>query len=348
MASKCMRAFTCKGGKIVTPPKYAGEACKCSSPDCFYCAVDAARDRETCKSCRNGAYFYDGDCHASCSDVSPALVSLGTGAFKRRCIDNPFACRKGRLVQSVTGAQLDVPFGCKCPNADNTKPDANCHTCEFRAGEAGQQCTVCRNRHYLHQDRCLTSCSTVGLAPYLPSGGAGGLCIAPFVCTEGADEADGVTECSCPRSVGKGGACVSCTMSLDGPQCHRCDRESGRPFLHAGICVSACPGGGESFDGDAVNPTSQFNCTEGQTIRGQADVVQTNGGTANFGVAFKDCARECAAKNACASFVAKGNGYCELWSIAGGTLTETRSSSTHCVKKPVADAVQGLVCKDVP
>ena len=63
----------------------------------------------------------------------------------------------------------------------------------------------------------------------------------------------------------------------------------------------------------------------------------------NFGVSFADCAKDCAAKQACTSFVAKGNGYCELWSIAGPATTAS-SSSTHCIKKVAGVAVQGLVC----
>ena len=107
---------------------------------------------DTCLICRNGLYLHNGACVADCPSH---LTSSGTAQWRRRCLE-PFECKmhsgkasnKGRLVG------LNVGYGCACP----TK---NCAYCSFNAGESGSHCLQCRNKEFLFNGTCHSTCDAV-------------------------------------------------------------------------------------------------------------------------------------------------------------------------------------------
>eukprot|EP00729_Bicosta_minor_P024713 gene24713-32775_t len=135
-AGACLTKVSCKASKIVVPPKFGGEKCRCNDRNCNYC--DQSSEGEVCKICRNGFYLHGDKCVAEC----PAnLASMGSGEFKRRCAE-PFECVKGNLFEFNTGSSRGVPYACKCATADN-RFEPSCTNCNFNAGSFGQQCTRC-------------------------------------------------------------------------------------------------------------------------------------------------------------------------------------------------------------
>ena len=153
VASKCVKQYTCQSGVLALPPKYAGKACQCTDPNCKKCEV-SANGGEVCKSCRNSAFLYNGACHASCSEVDSSLIELGTSPFKRQCVEHPFTCANGKLVDAIDGTTpLDVKFGCTCPDETGLKADPNCDTCDFQAGRVAE-CKKCLNKTSLQNGAC--------------------------------------------------------------------------------------------------------------------------------------------------------------------------------------------------
>jgi len=235
---KCATKFTCKAGKVVTPPKYAGTACGCNDKNCNNCATTA--DGEICKSCRNSKFLFNEVCHDACADVKGEtdLISMGTGAFKRRCFADPFSCIKGYFHDPTSGERIDTPHACRCPNKQGTKLEPNCHTCEFNKGGHGE-CTICKGRKLMHNGECLDSCEGTGLAKYLPSGQKGGVCRPAFECVGGVDQSNGESGgCECPRKLEY---CADCVYGDAGHACTKCSPDSKRPYLHNGGCVKVCP-----------------------------------------------------------------------------------------------------------
>lgn len=162
VAAKCVRSYTCKASKVVLPVEYAGEPCKCKDKNCNQCTNDGIKG-EACESCRNSAYYYDSACYSRCSDANPSFIELGTGIFKRRCIEHPFTCEKEKIhvlddgKTAESGSLLtEYQFGCKCPDSSRTKTDHNCRACNFNV-QAGQQqvtCTRCKKDAHLHSGVC--------------------------------------------------------------------------------------------------------------------------------------------------------------------------------------------------
>lgn len=230
---RCVKSFVCQAGKIVTPPKYAGESCKCKDKNCNWCVTTAAK--ETCKTCRNSKYLFDAACHDTCDiEGEEGLVTMGTGAYKRRCFADPFTCIKGYFHNPTNGDRITKPYGCKCPNKAGTKFEPNCHTCDFKAGGHGE-CAICKGRKFFHNNECLDSCQGTGLVGYLPSG-KGGVCRESFSCLDGVDQSDGESNCICPKKLA---FCKSCNYGEAGAVCTEC--EGKRPYLHEGTCRKACP-----------------------------------------------------------------------------------------------------------
>ena len=160
-AGACLTKVSCKASKIVVPPKFGGEKCRCNDRNCNYC--DQSSEGEVCKICRNGFYLHGDKCVAEC----PAnLASMGSGEFKRRCAE-PFECVKGNLFEFDTGSSRGVPYACKCATADN-RFEPSCTNCNFNAGSFGQQCTRCNSKKLLHNGQCRDSCVGTGLAAYRP------------------------------------------------------------------------------------------------------------------------------------------------------------------------------------
>lgn len=175
---------------------------------------------------------------------------MGTGAFKRRCFADPFSCIKGYFHDQISGERIDTPHACRCPNKQGTKLEPNCHTCEFHAGGHGE-CTICKNKKFLHGTACVDTCQGTGLAPYNPAGPNGWTCREAFTCMDGIDQTDGETECRCPKKLEY---CDSCAFSEgSGASCIRCTNGSKRPYLHAGVCVKQCPATNPAKEDDGGN-----------------------------------------------------------------------------------------------
>ena len=228
-AGACVTKVSCKASKILTPPRFSGEACRCNDRNCNYC--DKTSEGEVCKVCRNGLYLNGGQCVAEC----PAgLTSMGSGEFRRRCVE-PFECAGGNLVE-FDGATRSESYGCKCATKDNSV-EPSCTNCDFRAGEFGQMCTRCKSKKLLHNGQCKSSCVGTGLAAYRP-GNAGGECRDPFVCALGKSETDG-SDCRCPKASRRD--CNKCKIDTGKSVCIECDPASARNVLVDGVCLKRCP-----------------------------------------------------------------------------------------------------------
>ena len=173
--------------------------------------------------CRDGAYLLDDSCVDTCLGH---LAASGVGLFKRRCAE-PFTCRSGRLVD------VDVSYGCKCANEDNTAIAA-CQICHHRAGEHGEHCMRCNAGQYLHNNRCIASCAGLAeLIGYAP-GNYGRECRVPFLCADRLDDLGAA--CKCDRAVGRND-CSVCSWGTLGSRCLRCTNSK---YLRLGVCVDGC------------------------------------------------------------------------------------------------------------
>lgn len=208
----CISRITCDRRAIVSG-RFDGERCTpCLDRHCFKCQISHPENEpapsEQCFRCRDGRYLQD---DGTCAETCPAgKTFVGANLFGRRCME-PFTCRSG-IVLNFTDSR-----GCKCPNADNTRMDSNCHTCEFRAGEFGQRCTKCRNRQFLYNDTCNTDCSAFPETIEYIHGNYGSRCRAPFTCTNGVDEQGAPCKCKFVSP-----DCNTCRFDFAGNGGHQC------------------------------------------------------------------------------------------------------------------------------
>lgn len=80
------------------------------------------------------------------------------------------------------------------------------------------------------------------------------------------------------------------------------------------------------------NRVLDFECDEGSTITGTADVLMSSGNTSDLGYTKVQCAEECKSNAICAEFVFNPtDGYCELWS--GKFDSGTSNSDTLVCKR---------------
>lgn len=189
----CISAISCIRRKIEYG-RLMNQSCRCSNSHCHKCYRTA--DGEICRRCRDGWYLRDGDCYEDC----PANQTLsGVSLWGRRCLD-PFTCKSNRILE------LDVNFGCKCPNQD-------CHTCLYVAQERGDRCVNCRNSKFLFNNTCLDSCDGLdGMISYIPAGSYGRQCRPSFSCVDGVDQ-QGLA-CRCPKALRNQG-CPHCVYRAD-------------------------------------------------------------------------------------------------------------------------------------
>lgn len=206
-ANTCSSVMHCDK-RVVPSGLLTGTSCRCFNRHCHKCTISHSEDSdvptEVCKKCRDGWYLNDnGTCTEDCDADK---TKSGANLFGRRCLD-PFTCRSGGIMN------FSVSYGCKCPNADNSRMDANCHTCDFNANEYGQRCTKCRNRMFLEGGSCHSNCSHDPALIEYRHGNYGSKCVEPFVCTNGRHSSSGET-CKCePRE------CNSCHWGYDGVAC---------------------------------------------------------------------------------------------------------------------------------
>lgn len=232
---RCQQKVTCRGS-TVQYGKLKGNKCKCLDGNCFFC--DRSSSGDVCKGCRNGYYLHKGTCLKSCP---AAQTSFGSGTFKRKCMQ-PFTCKSGALMDGPV-RRAGVNYGCRCPLGDNSGSDKHCFSCDFDAGAYGQKCTRCRNKQFLHQNRCVSGCQGTGLIEYSP-GAYGRECRKPFTCSLQAatslfEDAQGAG-CKCPASLGpsSGTKCAKCHWSERGPRCLWCAQGILDP--RTGTCVEKC------------------------------------------------------------------------------------------------------------
>jgi len=237
---QCVKKLQCTNDKIAFGD-FKGKPCKCESEggNCQSCMRTAAG--ETCISslvsiidsslipiidsrCQKGFYNLDGTCVKSCPSTHASVVF---GPAGRQCA-LPFTCSKGKRVgQGKTK--------CKCTTPANKKH--HCHSCEFKAGGAGEVCTRCNKGQFLNPvtNQCQRTCAGAGngTIPYIV-GSYGGQCRQPFNCKRGKDEEG--NKCKCPKSVGSR-KCIECAWGADKPMCLRCGANK---FLQNNRCVKAC------------------------------------------------------------------------------------------------------------
>lgn len=221
-----MRKVICQAGKVLSG-KAKGFGCQCEDKNCHYCIREFGVP-EKCRICRNKHYLHGAACVRTCPT---SYAMKGASSFRRRCVA-PFTCHGGRIYDVVDGTQVKrgVPYGCKCPNKDNTRADHGCFTCRFDAGHTGAgTCSKCGSKKYLHKGECLDDCGGTGLAEYAP-GNYGRACRLPFVCDNGLDE-DGVS-CRLPNAGGFRSYCAAARFEAGNKQvCLRCKADSKRPYL---------------------------------------------------------------------------------------------------------------------
>jgi hypothetical protein len=214
---------------------------------CHMCGDDAAAG--TCQICKNRRYLYNG----ACVDECPATLSgVGTGNFHRVCgpkkaaplknCHTPDTADASRCEICKNKAYLSPTGKCvaTCPVGSAPRGTGNFYRkCEVGGTVAaaapatsgsdgtkncvaryikGSECTVCKNKFYLFEGRCLREC---------PDGHAG----------QGSGNFYRVCKALDCSSDPNCGAC-----GPDGRSCAIC--ENGRK-LHAGTCVAACPFGFE-------------------------------------------------------------------------------------------------------
>lgn len=120
-----------------------------------------------CKSCKAPHLMHNGKCvpRAECPS-SRAQYLVGT--MNGRC-EAPFACVKGeRLGGDLQGGN------CKCSNG------SLCRDCMWNAGQAQQQCTMCKKHTLVFNGECISAakCINMGLMPVKGTVGArGGRCL---------------------------------------------------------------------------------------------------------------------------------------------------------------------------
>lgn len=226
----CQLSVACQKSAILFGP-LATKSCECTKRNCHACVLFPTG--ETCKTCKNNWYLQNEECVKG-SQCESKYTLDGIKAFGRRCVD-PYTCKNNKVV----GNQAR---GCTCPAEDLSKTD--CISCEHRAGEVGQHCLKCTNKKYLHNNRCVENCEGVeGVITYSPPGKKGRECRAPFVCSNGVDEAG--AGCLCPLEMGKD--CAVCDWGFNGNVCRQC---VGRRVLYQGKCLRKCPDGTQET-GDA-------------------------------------------------------------------------------------------------
>ena len=223
------------------------DACRCAR-NCHTCEWTDGLVGD-CSICKNSAYLLNGDCVESCPT---GFTPTGTGSFRRECVrDTP------TTPAAVTTAELDFCVGrntlllgesCSC--------NADCHTCEWASGTAGQ-CIKCKNEAYLLDGECVATCPD-GFDS-LGSGSFGKECVELTSAAD--DQCQGITL----RDAG-----TSCRCASD---CHTCAWVNGLPstcslcknsaFLLDGTCVESCPAG---YDED---PNGRFGslCVESSRRR---------------------------------------------------------------------------------
>lgn len=115
------------------------------------------------------------------------LIPVGLGGFKRRCVEEPFNCVNGKVIDPITGQKSETKHavhGCKCTTEaivaegrlaggdlwwlgkelDDDTPevlldyDPNCHTCSYSRGEGGEgrHCLKCKNGFYLYVENTIS------------------------------------------------------------------------------------------------------------------------------------------------------------------------------------------------
>jgi len=221
---RCVKSLACRARKILSGP-LTNETCKCTLEHCHYCKRTS--EGEVCNRCRDGWYMLNDICVEDCP---PAMTKAGTNLFGRQCLD-PFTCKSGRSLNE------EQATGCKCADPDDdSKPDADCHTCEFEAGKRGQKCTRCRSNKFLNTKTftCDAPADCDGLDNVIPYkvGSYGAACRAPFTCTSKRDDQD--EKCKCSKTLGK---CVVCTWGFNGNNCITCGSNK---YLKDGKCVDDC------------------------------------------------------------------------------------------------------------
>lgn len=197
---------------------YCADGTDCS--DCGNCNVDVpAPNADPPIPQVGGACIYqnNGICEEpwSCpygtdvNDCAPANVALTTSNPKVKTTTE-FQVQ----VATEAGTQtttLQAPLVC-------TVKANNCHKCSIDSNE----CTMCRNGAYLYSGKCVGTC---------PRG------------TRSAGKGNFNKRCTMQSAgcVAKANDCYEC--SIDSSECTVCKNAA---FLHAGMCIDACPPGTKS------------------------------------------------------------------------------------------------------
>ena len=115
-------AAECKGKKV------AGSDIRCScSTDCHTCGFEIDTNTAgACTMCKNKRYLSDGACVTEEQCQATGETPTGNGSFKRTCGSDK-----------------------KCVKKQN-----DCHQCN----KDGSACEMCRNKAYLHEGVCQSSC----------------------------------------------------------------------------------------------------------------------------------------------------------------------------------------------
>ena len=145
------------------PGKAAPAGCAAKKADCHKCSEDAS----ACVRCYNGKYLHRGQCVEHCP---PPAAPVGSGKFNRRCVapsidgttDGTTDTTPAAAAATTTAANnLTAPPPAGTPNPACVRKKNNCHECSSAEGVAvqvGIVCTMCKNKHYLHQGVCVEKC----------------------------------------------------------------------------------------------------------------------------------------------------------------------------------------------
>ena len=204
----------CRNGVLdgTEPP----EACECREHDCHTCIVNSRG--QTCVSCQNRRYLFQGRCRRAYVCESFNLVPHGLGLVGRECRP-PHTCRFGVTDQDGRSCRCSQP---------------GCQVCTRKVGWP-EMCHTCGQQMYLLNETCVSSCP-----PDRHESGLGRLgrhCQTyPFTCqwSRVFDPAAGLytsRPCSCAAIHHQ---CVACAVSDAADQlCTRC--EPGY-VVHQGSC----------------------------------------------------------------------------------------------------------------